>query len=741
MTAAPRLLLRSTATGATVGFALALGEGLRLLGEGAVGREDLVGLVATGTTLLLPPGLVLGIGVGLLTIGLGLELELGSLLPRLARGLRRTTAPGWIGAGAAALGALVTAFAAFDLVLGPRLGHPNPQDAGLAVTLGGSLVPGVALLTGTLAAAWSRRLFGRHADSPALRWAVLLLLLLAAGGAAWLVAARFRGTLEAVELRPPLALLGGGGLWLLVETLFARLPVAARRGLAWTAPAALGALCSFGLYALDDLPTARAAVVRDRGLTGLLAGRAQRLLDHDGDGFSRLLGGGDCREDDPAIFPGADDVPGNGVDEDCDGTDLILPPPAVEPPPPPRLPLHSRADLLAPRHNIILLSIAPLRPDHLGCYGYHRDTSPNIDELARSAIRFANPYSLSNKTPSVIGSLITGKYPSEHQRTFQHFNKFLPDNITLAERLKYAGFKTSGVGSHWYFLPSFGISQGIDRWEVIYEPGDRMEAVPTAAKIADRAIAHLQELRRSPEPYFLWVHFIDPHKLYIAHDEVPSFGTRAVDLYDGEIRYTDLHLGRLLAEIDGGEDRPRTAVALIADHGECFGEHGEYFHGWSVHEPQIRVPFLLRVPGLEPRVVQTRVSLVDLVPTLLDLAGVSPKLTEEQDTDPEHPLRGVSLLPDLLAGGEWTSRPIYAEVYPGPSNSAFSAFLVDDLKLIHIWGGNVYSLFDLAADPGELRDLTRERPDLAASMRQRYQVWRRQNVRPVEPLRPPEPPK
>lgn len=738
------VVLRALSSGALSAFLLALLEALRLL-HGVAGSDgsELLALVSAGLVTLLPVLLAGSLLLGLLFAALGETADLADLLPRLLRRAGKLSAPQWLGGGAALLAGLGAGVVAFQHALGEQLGRPNPQDAGLAVALGAGAIPVAALLAGTLAASSGRRLLGPRGEQPWARVAAPLLLLAVTAAGALYLGLRYKPTLESIDPRLPAGLSAAALSWPVLFTLLARLPVALARGLRWTLPFALGALAAFGLTALDEAPLSRGALAADRGLVRLAQVRAQSLLDHDGDGYSRLLGGGDCNDRSAAIHPGAEEIPDNGKDEDCDGADLALaalaPAAPAEDDEPPQQGGESARDRLLPRHNIVLISVDTLREDHLGCYGYHRDTSPHIDGLAARSVRFANAYSLSNKTPSVIGSLLSGKYPSEHPRTFAHFNRFLPANVFFAERLRDQGFVTWGVVSHWFFEERFGIGQGFQHWQVVKDPPDTMEKVPTADRVVDLAIRALQTLRQGEQPYLLWLHFLDPHKLYISHPGFPPYGKRAIDLYDGEIRFTDHHLGRFLDELYRGEDLHATAVVFISDHGETFGEHGEWHHGWSLREHQIRVPFLISVPGLEPRVVQTRTSLIDLVPTLLDLAGVPLPASDPGaagEANGEDVLRGVSLLPDLLAGGEWQPRPIYAEVYPGPYNASFSAFIDGDLKLIHLWSGNVFSLFDLGRDPEEDDDLFRKRPELAGPLKQRYQTWRRENVRPVEPIRP-----
>jgi len=712
--------------------AIAWIEATRLLASRSeAGHADWLGLAAAGVVVLLPGALALGALLGA-TLGVyGVDGALLARIPTRVRQAVQARASTVLGALVGVAAGLVVGLVGLRHALGPELGRGPADGPALAVGVVAALWPLAGALAGVATAALGRRLLGARDTHPGARLLVWAGLGLAAGAGVAETVQRWGAVISSLDGRMPAAVALAALLWMLAELALRRLPRWPALVAAGGVATVLGAGAAWGLVALDRAPVAQEALGTDRGLLGMLVPRGQALLDTDNDGYSAWLGGGDCQEGDPSVHPGAEDLPGNGRDEDCDGEDLAPvvaapPPPPVDPTPTP--PVDPRERLLE-RHNVVLISIDTLRADHVGAYGYERDTTPNVDKLAARSVRFARPYSTSNKTPSVIGSLVTGRYPSEHPRTFSHFNRFSPANVFLAERLADAGFRTWAVMSHWYFEPKFGIGQGFQKWEVVKDTRARMEKVPSAHEVADKAIAALRKLRSEPGPYHLWLHFIDPHKLYIRHKDQPSFGRRAVDRYDGEILFTDRHLGRFMEELYAGEDWERTAVALIADHGEAFGEHGEWHHGWSLHEHQLRVPFLLRVPGIDPAVVQTRVSLIDLVPTLLDLAGAP------ADTGAP-PLRGVSLLPALLAGGEWEQRPIYAEVYPGPHNAAWSAYIEGDLKLIHRWRGNVFVMHDLAADPGEETNIYRRSKEDGRRLRSRYQAWRRTNVDRYVPRRP-----
>ncbi|HEY8087861.1 MAG TPA: sulfatase-like hydrolase/transferase, partial [Polyangiaceae bacterium] len=213
-------------------------------------------------------------------------------------------------------------------------------------------------------------------------------------------------------------------------------------------------------YAMASDPTVPHAIELGAplGHTGLAFLR--RATDRDHDGASPLFGGGDCDDSDPSRSPLAVDVPGNGIDEDCSGADLPLPLPRkpVGPPPPPKG--------AAPRDlNLVLITVDTLRID-VGFMGYPRPVSPNLDALAMRSTVFDRAYSMASYTGKSVGPTLIGKYPSETLRDGAHFDTYFQGNVFLAERLHDAGFRTMGLASHWYFKPKYGLTQGMDVWDM-----------------------------------------------------------------------------------------------------------------------------------------------------------------------------------------------------------------------------------------------------------------------------------
>lgn len=314
----------------------------------------------------------------------------------------------------------------------------------------------------------------------------------------------------------------------------------------------------------------------------------------------------------------------------------------------------------AVRPNLLVISIDTLRADRLGCYGYQKPTSPNIDALASDACIFDAAQSASSWTLPSMSTLMTGMSASTHRCT-QLSSRLDPSQITLAEMLRDSGYDTAIVASHVFLTTSFGLQQGYTHVDssVVQDEQDI-----TSNEVADKGIRWLQaqaaSIPRPPveglaanyrrAPWMLWLHFFDPHAPYLKHEGISeSFGVETdLERYDGEIAYTDLHVGRLLEVLRNGPEWNNTIVVIVADHGEEFGEHGHFGHGYSLHEECVRVPLIIRVPGLAARRVAEPVPTIDLVPTLLELCG----------TSWTHELPGLSLVPALRDGTQVPRRAL-----------------------------------------------------------------------------------
>ncbi|HMF43949.1 MAG TPA: sulfatase-like hydrolase/transferase [Polyangia bacterium] len=430
------------------------------------------------------------------------------------------------------------------------------------------------------------------------------------------------------------------------------------------------------------------------------AGR--RLLDFDGDGYARALGGGDCNDRDPDIHPGALDLPGDGIDADCDGEDAgeSLPPPArmVD------LPASVPADL-----DLLLVTIDTLRADHIGCYGYPRPTTPVIDALAAEGALFENGWAHAPSTRYSMPAIASGRWPSAI--TWDEsiwWPRLGPDVRTTAQALHDAGYFTGGMFSFNYFALADhrGFERGMDEYHAeraalhVAVNGPMESRGSSSREISDDAIAFVDAHR--DRKFFLWIHYYDPHLSYETHAEVPPFGTSRPDLYDGEIRFTDLHLGRLIAHLREIGLWGRTAVVLTGDHGEGFGEHGVTEHGFDLYPAQTKVPFIVRVPGVAPRRVRAPVGHIDIAPTLLNLARGAP----------EPAFIGRSLVSDVAGppAGDTDTRSVFQEV---TSERGKKRALVTTTRQL-IWNatpGDTTECYDRTRDPAEEHDIWQQGRD------------------------------
>ena len=462
------------------------------------------------------------------------------------------------------------------------------------------------------------------------------------------------------------------------------------------------------------------AVERRAPLGKMLLAQARKLADRDRDGAAALFGGGDCAENNPKIGPNVDDIPGNGIDEDCSGADAARVAPVAAAPRPVEASDFIRSHVPADA-NVILITIDATRAE-LGYTGYPRNISPNLDALAKKSAVFENAYSLASYTSKSLGPMLIGRYGSETHRGFLHFNRFTKEDQFLSERLQRAGIRTVSVQGHWYFFKNYGFERGYDVIDTEATPADQPiegDKSSNGDLLSDRIIAELEKPELEQKRFFLWSHYIDPHAEYVPHDGF-DFGHRGRERYDGEIAFVDHHFGRVLAALEKRPFAGRTVVIVTSDHGEAFGEHELYRHGFELWEELVRVPLIVYVPGAAARRVPVRRSAIDIAPTVLEIFGVAPPESGARDA-----LRGESLLPDVLAPPGYTPRPrvVYIDMPSGPYNDERQAYIEDDKKLITS-GGRPLGLFDLAKDPGEKRDLADDAA-LARPLLEKTRAFRR----------------
>jgi len=345
---------------------------------------------------------------------------------------------------------------------------------------------------------------------------------------------------------------------------------------------------------------------------------------------------------------------------------------------------------------VVIVSFDTTRADRLGCYGYEGASTPHLDELASEAALFENAVSPVPTTLPSHSTMFTGVYPQDHGVRYNLVFRLGPEAVTLAERMRDAGFATAGFPSAYVLGKQYGLNQGFDTYP---EPPGGIRSRETtlahngdsAGTIVDRALAWL-EAHAGVDRQFLWLHFYDPHAPYLP--PFPYSSTYRERPYDGELAYADAQFGRFMERLRADSAWDRTLVIVVGDHGEGLHEHGERFHANLVYESTQRVPLIIRAPGARAHRVAEPVSLVDLMPTVLDYVGI--------DTSAE--FRGISLRGGV-EGDSPAKRDIYFESLAGSMNYGWAELRgvrYGDWKLID---SDTPELFNLADDPGELNNL------------------------------------
>lgn len=394
--------------------------------------------------------------------------------------------------------------------------------------------------------------------------------------------------------------------------------------------------------------------------------------------------------------------------------------------------------------NIVLITVDTLRADRLHCYGYEISTAPAVDALARRGLLFENCTAHASSTAPALASLMTGLYPTE-AGVLNNTRPLSRSVDTIALHLGRQGYRTAAFVSNFNLTSRMGFDRGFGVFDArLTEREQNRSFVPerTAEKTAAAAKAWLKGYGQE-EPFFLWVHFQDPHgpycppdgfalpgERYAAGDQqlplldknwgsggIPSYqaiGTNRSTgfyraMYDGEIAFFDRHLAGLMECLENGGYMEDTAVLFTADHGESMGEHGFWFsHEQDLFNELIRVPLIIAAPGIKPGRRTERVCHIDIFPTLAALAGESP---EGAGT-----FRGRNI---AAAPGGTMERPIYAETNFVAGRNMFRAVIVGRWKLIRSANKKMKPLlFDLHADPEEKKNLFLVKPDVAAKMMQ-----------------------
>jgi len=389
--------------------------------------------------------------------------------------------------------------------------------------------------------------------------------------------------------------------------------------------------------------------------------------------------------------------------------------------------------------NVILIVADSLHAKHLSTYGYERKTSPTIDRLARTGVRFDNAYSQTSWTLSSISSLFTSHQQERHG--VLELNQRLDERYdTMAELFSNKGYRTVGLIQNGILWKETGLGQGFDEYTTFPFDEDGLE------NMVVRAEEVIQEV--SDKPVFLYVHFTPPHQPYqppasysdefvdaeysgtvdgsirscavLNHEKPPVDGPdvqHLLNLYDGNIRFVDDQIGRLLKTAHGKAELKDSLVIMTSDHGEAFFQHGAQGHNAHVYEEMVHVPMIFSAPGSEilaGEAIQTPVTLLDIMPTLIELFGLAPG---------ESSLDGASLAPFLKI--DPPHRPertlFYSSRYKDELDRVQFAVRSDGFKLV-VKRGNA-ALFDLTRDHKERVDVSQEHPIRTQALWCRLGEW------------------
>ena len=361
------------------------------------------------------------------------------------------------------------------------------------------------------------------------------------------------------------------------------------------------------------------------------------------------------------------------------------------------------------RPNILLISIDTLRADRLGSYGYKAAQTPALDRLAARGLRFSDAATVTPLTLPAHASLMTGTFPSYHGVRDNGGFRLPDDQLTLGEVLRAHSYRTGGFVAAFVLDRRWGLDQGFDRYfddfDLTKYPADvGVDAVQhSGAQVVDQAIEWIDQDR--DQPFFAWVHLYEPHAPYDAPPTIRArFPPTTSGAYDAEIATADLQVARLLQHLDAGGRLDRTIVVAVGDHGESLGEHGELEHGFFVYEATLRIPLIVAGPGVQAGVDANQSRILDVMPTILDLAGVAiPKAVQ-----------GRSLVRDVP--GKRVDAPVLSETWYPRHHFGWSELVAIRDGRYKFVAAPRRELYDLEADPGETHDLAASNPARADAL-------------------------
>jgi arylsulfatase A-like enzyme len=430
-----------------------------------------------------------------------------------------------------------------------------------------------------------------------------------------------------------------------------------------------------------------------------------QLGDPDKDRYSSIMGGRDTVPFDPWAFPAAPEIPGNGIDDNC-----LLGDPSSDYVPKRDAHFVELPDRWRDKDfNILLVTIDTVRADHMSFNGYPRETTPYLNELTKESVNFSRAYAQGTGTILSTPSYMSGRYISQMQcANLQHepdLRRPYPNIEFLPDYLRRHGYYTS-MFSVCNYLEFFS---ELD-WDLYSNTKDlhANKIVVTSPEITERVVKKMKDVLPKYKT-FAWVHYYDPHDEYVRHHGEKSFGSSKIDLYDGELHFTDKYIGRLIDEWKRMSPLP-TVLIVSADHGESMGEHGIPYHNMNFYDSIVRVPLIIQIPGEAPGHIDDPVGLLDIVPTLRNLLG--------DDPDPNE--FGRSLLGEIFNKTTDPDRMIFHEATFRQFRKLWSKRGISGKRYKFMWDmiGGAEELYDIQNDPEELDNLIADLPEEADRMRQ-----------------------
>ena len=362
--------------------------------------------------------------------------------------------------------------------------------------------------------------------------------------------------------------------------------------------------------------------------------------------------------------------------------------------------------------SLLVITLDTTRADAVGLYGGRGDVTPNLDALGRAGILFEECYTPVPLTLPAHASLFTGRDPIGHLVRNNGTYVLGEEERTMAGLFLERGFRTSAVVASFTVASKFGLGRGFESFDEDFESDSAFLNFQTeieAARVHEKFVRWLD--RKPAGPFFSWVHFYDPHFPYREHPDLPGQAATSRELYLGEVRYMDHYLGLIVDALRTRGLYESTVIVVVGDHGEAFGEHGEFGHGIFCYEESLRVPLVVHSPRLFPaaRTVRARVGLIDVMPTVLDIFGIQAPGA----------VQGRSLRPALEGRPLKPRDPLYFESLFGLEENNWApltGLIAGDLKYVSLPEPELY---DLGEDRLERRNLAAARTEEARALDRR----------------------